>query len=119
MTPEAQRIAIAEACGWKKVKSSQGSPWGISAAFPEYEYIHQLPNYLNCLNAMHEAEKMLTDEQQWDYFIAISKIVRPERFTDDDWFVGHTDWYHNILTSTASQRAKAFLKTIGKWTEGE
>lgn len=43
MTPEAQRIAIAEACGWQLLGGMWHHPIG---GF--------IPDYLNDLNAMHE-----------------------------------------------------------------
>lgn len=96
MTPEAQRIAIAEACGH--------GDYGTRMNGWRDEEIAGLPDYLNDLNAMHEAEK------------ALLKI--------DD-FCGYWETYSNVLTAkmgcmdifhaTAAQRAEAFLRTIGKW----
>ena len=96
MKPEAQRIAIAEACGWKPDKRGLGwlSPHGYYA--PE-------PDYLNDLNAMHEAEKILNQEQKEDYFFII--------------FNFYGNW-PKAIQATAAQRARAFLRVIGKW-EGE
>ena len=96
MTPKAQRIAIAEACGWKPDKRGLGwlSPHGYYA--PE-------PDYLNDLNAMHEAEKVLNQEQKEDYFFII--------------FNFYGNW-PKAIQATAAQRARAFLRVIGKW-EGE
>ena len=96
MKPEAQRIAIAEACGWKPDKRGLGwlSPHGYYA--PE-------PDYLNDLNAMHEAEKVLNQEQKEDYFFII--------------FNFYGNW-PKAIQATAAQRARAFLRVIGKW-EGE
>jgi hypothetical protein len=80
MSPEAQRIAIAEACGWTRY-------------FPE----STLPDYLSDLNAMHEAEKVLTPEQGWEY--AQNLVVD-----------GGRGWF-----ATAAQRAEAFLRTLNLW----
>lgn len=92
MTPEQQRIAIAEACGWWiseslsiwQHKTKDGAP----------------PDYLNDLNAMHEAEKVLTTAQATTM----------------------SQYLHRRLGmlwgfATASQRAEAFLRTMGKWKE--
>jgi hypothetical protein len=96
MTPESQRIAIAEACGWKWEKlwtgEFHGKPIGEQGPFRE------LPDYLNDLNAMHEAEKTLTKDQSRTY--ACRKLSG-----------GIFDAVH----ATAAQRAEAFLHTIGKW----
>ena len=87
MTPEEQRVAIAEACGWK-------------TGYRDPEAWHPLPDYLNDLNAMHEAEKVLTTAQTTTM----------------------SQYLHRRLGmlwgfATASQRAEAFLYTIGKWKE--
>ena len=90
MTPEAQRIAIAEAC------ASQGV----------------LPDYLNDLNAMHEAEKVLTHDQMIDYSRHVGKLVTSHLPAS------RAAWMDfKLINSTASQRAEAFLRTIGKWKE--
>ena len=105
MKPEQQRIAIAEACG----KWHSGWP---------HEYMNQadrlrhIPDYLNDLNAMHEAEKMLG--ACWPtYCEHLLEIVEPEPRSLE---VCH---YWNLLHATATQRAEAFLRTIGKWEEAK
>ena len=109
MTPEQQRIAIAEACGWrctaafKEAVACWCRPGGMS---------HQtelLPNYLNDLNAMHEAEKVLTVDQLIDQaeWLGASSNEMPIK----SWVV--------LLRATAAQRAEAFLRTIGKWEEAK
>jgi hypothetical protein len=142
MTPEKQRIAIAEACGWvfeKKPRYNKMSkipawhlitPEGKVRCYKEYtiyttrgidtsgyafegelvDYIEEasVPDYLNDLNAMHEAEKVL---------------IRPNLYAKGGWgtYLRHlsivTDEQHPI-DATAAQRAEAFLRAVGKW-EGE
>jgi len=97
MTPEAQRIAIAEALGIETWKSA------LAKNCVSYRSI---PDYLNDLNAMHEAEKMITKDQQLDYAYNLKEIACP--ITGEDWMAIHT---------TAGQRSEAFLRTIGKWVE--
>ena len=98
MNPEQQRIAIAEAVG----KWHSGWP---------HEYMNQsdrlrhIPNYLNDLNAMHEAEKTLTDKAHEEFRLNLYEVLG-----DDS---------RLIVSSTAAQRAEAFLLTIGKWEEGK
>jgi len=63
---------------------------------------HDRPNYLNDLNAMHDAENSLTTSQM--------TIM--------------SQYLHRRLGmlwgfATASQRAEAFLRTIGKWKEAK
>lgn len=97
MTPEAQRVAIAEACGWK-TKYRDPEAW------------HPLPDYLNDLNAMYDAEGVLGPK--WaSYCEKLLEIVEPEPRTLE---VCH---YWNLLHATSAQRAEAFLRTIGKWKE--
>ena len=59
-----------------------------------------IPDYLDDLNAMHEAEKVLDFNQLRDMEDSVSFqfAVYP---------------FH----ATASQRAEAFLRTLGLWTE--
>ncbi|MEM6885446.1 MAG: hypothetical protein AAF571_10470 [Verrucomicrobiota bacterium] len=91
MTPEKQRIAIAEAC----------IEYGLEIFFdgggiPRWKKNAVGFNPLNDLNAMHEAEKVL--EQDYD-ILEYNDLL--------DCMSGHQ--------STAAQRAEAFLKTISKW----
>ena len=112
MTNEQINIAIAEACGWK-LKSNGLSPmwsWQNESLIHRIKWVaHKamasqgvLPNYLNDLNAMHEAEKVLSDQQADAYTTTLCLEVQPE-----------PKLYH----ATAAQRAEAFLRTLGKWVE--
>jgi hypothetical protein len=89
MTNKQINIAIAEACGWKE--ESFGPSW--------YESVTKMPDYCNDLNAMHEAEKILSDQQASAYITTLCLEVQPE-----------PKLYH----ATARQRAEAFLRTLGK-----
>jgi hypothetical protein len=94
MTPEAQRIAIAVACGWTDTQIIDGK-YGQT----------DVPDYLNDLNAMHDAEKMLKGGMRSKYDAELTLISSRD--------------YNFIWESTASQRAEAFLRTIGKWEEAK
>jgi hypothetical protein len=135
MTPEQQRIAIAEAVGVKPelrdwhAESPDGSSICFSAeteyavvswletlpkgswakdyvARPYYRY----PDYTGSLDCMHEAEKALTMDQM--------RIYQDEliRWNNRAYRTGgpthHGLW---VIHATAAQRAEAFLRTIGKW----
>ncbi len=104
MSPEAQRIEIAEACGWKEIKpcTCKEQPTGLSP-FTNTKGNH-LPDYLNDLNAMHEAEKVLLKNVHLylDYVSRLSKMVGGN---------------YDAVFATAAQRAQAFLKTLGLWKE--
>ena len=89
MTPEQQQVAIEEACGDK-------------TRYRDYPFD---------LNAMHEAEKVLTVAQRITYANQIGVVLSGGsvgRAIPNWWF---------IHEATASQRAEAFLRTIGKWEE--
>ena len=105
MTDEQINKRIAEACGYKDVAArvSEGTI-KVMTGFKNLPFDEEVPDYLNDLNAMHEAEKVLTGYQQTvTYSDNLMKIVGYHTF----------DSAH----ATAAQRAKAFLKTIEKWEE--
>lgn len=112
MKPEAQRIAIAEACGW--VFSAAAQVWYPPGLHPAQNVFgHAMPNWPADLNACHEMEHWLEFEcKQWfgeegslgsapeAYMNHLQEIVK-----NDDWcFCG----------ATAAQRCEAFLRTVGK-----
>ena len=106
MSPQAQRIAIAEACGWRMgtetVEHIDGFQWTETRKFwtSPTRKIYSLPDYLGDLNAMHEAEKAMSVDDR-------------NRYIDTLGTTYHDSW--EFCTATASQRAKAFLRAIGKW----
>ena len=107
MDKNKQKIAIAEACGYGPYEIydridgvTYGSDMGRIGRT-------RLPDYLNDLNAMSEAEKVLTDDQ---LFVMSRWLQHSTRST----LVGVA-----VMTATASQRAEAFLKTLNKWEDSE
>ncbi len=133
MNPEQQRIAIAEACGWK-LKSNGLSPmwsWQNESLIHRIKWVaHKvmasqgvLPDYLNDLNAMHEAEETLDASQCAEYARQLMKhhptycvTVLDNRFAPTEEIAYQT---YQLLHATATQRAEAFLRTIGKWEESK
>ncbi len=99
MTPEAQRTAIAEACGWKTEYRDAVSS------------VTALPDYLNDLNAMHDALKTLNADQMisMDYHLDVV-VGNGKQGLNCEYF---------LWSASAAQFAKAFLRTIGKWKEGK
>lgn len=99
-------IAIAEACGLLGPWTEQVTSCGCDGQWDLFNSDKvRLPDCCNDLNAMHEAEKILKDNKNqrvWDSYIL---------FLDES--LGSGDKIH----ATASQRAEAFLRTIGKWKE--
>lgn len=77
---------------------------------PAYMWEHgDVPDYLNDLNAMHEAEKTLTKEQQRSFAL----ILQGRQMGGMDYLAQDFRAIH----ATAAQRAEAFLRTIGKWED--
>jgi len=123
MKPEEQRIAIAEACGWTPYATDKidlsaryfdKGPWWRNAENCEVASINQLPDYLNDLNAMHEAEKILSNEQAFTmrehaWSIASFKEGKCGHASRDE-------QGRNCYNATATQRAEAFLRTLNLYT---
>lgn len=109
MNSEAQRIAIAEACGWTNVHGGEADGGLYLRGYePDYRggLAKAVPLYLTDLNAMHEAEKVLNtpvhmQKHAWNNYKALL-----EKTTDGSSF-----------HATAAQRAEAFLRTLNKWEQ--
>ena len=122
MTPEAQRIAIAEACGWTRSTDPERTrgryewvvlnPDGFEVFWSDKgTYRQALPSYLSDLNAMHEAEKVLTNEQRSQVMDALCEIVRRDHNPE----AGPMTAIIAAFFATAAQRAEAFLRTLNLW----
>lgn len=127
MSPELQRIAIAEVCGWKdlgkdaeRVRWWLPAPWGNVFESLSYEEILKkrtvyLPDYLNDLNACHDMEKILTDEQQCEFEKRLAYIKRPSsKFKG---VLGYSHITFQLVHATAIERAEAFLRILNLWKE--
>jgi hypothetical protein len=120
MNLEQQRIKIAEACGWKRVTDGHYESW-VSPEGYEYQVMFGwqtykdgtdiLPDYLNDLNAMHEAEKTLDDDLDLDYSENI------EIATGARWGANNSYDMSKYRSATAAQRAEAFLRALNLWEE--
>jgi len=99
MNAEEQRIAIAKACGWGESAFGKWHRHGVILPDPMNP-----PDYLNDLNAMHEAEEVLTDLNLYRKFLYLVVLEDPSNTSNEP------AW------ATAAQRAEAFLRTIGVWT---
>ena len=118
MSPQSQRIAIAEACGWYEIyydgtenngPESDINPLRLVGKWSKrgvgsWAIICSLPDYLNDLNAMHEAEKVLNEKQEHIMNDTLWDLMSGRKYL----------WH-----ATAPQRAEAFLRTLGKWEEGK
>lgn len=118
MTNEQINKNIAQVCGWKlghwatwsyasSFECKSGGIWSdLKATAPDGEIHASVPDYCNDLNAMHEAETVLTPIQQSRYAELLG-----------DWPTFEKGEYptFRFLHSPARQRAEAFLRTLGKW----
>ena len=117
MKPEHQRVAIAEACGWT-VTHWKVNQFDVIATKDGTEYLlKHLPDYLNDLNAMREAEKVLWDTgKAMEFTNQLVGIVCSAR--GFRWDKGTSDDHLMCLShATAGQRAEAFLRVLGLWEE--
>ena len=119
MTPEAQRIAIAEACGYSDVSFDHMEQVDIDSRSiqmwtqwmgEKHGVRIQVPAYVNDLNAMHEAEKVLNHTDRYQFGKALCSLLK----IDTDGGLDVVDIYY-ACHATAAQRAEAFLRTLGKW----
>jgi hypothetical protein len=111
MNDSEMQIAIAEACGWKlhpKNDSIVIPPNSPNSVQPR----HTLPDYLNDLNAMHEAEEVLRNDQfnYTSYWRHLFQVVAGKEWTGD---IGY--FHFEMAHATSTQRAEAFLKTLKLW----
>ena len=110
MTNRKINKAIAEYLGWKELDfHSDGKhiigdrPSFHKGKIVSYTVDQYVPDYCGDLNEMHEAEKILFTMNNWEA-CTYETALQTET----------TSWAWH---ATAKQRAKVFLKTIGKWTE--
>jgi len=100
MKPELQQEAIAKYCGCRKIHGAEIYQWSWMSS--DDIGANELPDYLNDLNAMHEAEKKLTSKQMVVYADNLNRTTP----------LG--SW---MIVATAAQRAEAFIRTLGIWVE--
>lgn len=108
MTDQEINEAIAMHLGWLRPEHPDCMKHKIGWSMPEKWWMdpktvlrfgHDIPNYCADLNAMHDAEKTLTDEQ-WDKYCDL---------------LGGSLYY--CTHATARVKAENFTRTIGKWKE--
>jgi hypothetical protein len=113
MTDEEMRVAIAEFCGWARVRvvQDEGNWKGqIRGRRPTDTFfgdeLFEVPDFLNDLNAMHEAEKVLVTRGDLGLYCAHLR----RDIQEAEGIIGSCGSL--MVHSTARQRAIAFLKTI-------
>lgn len=131
MTPEAQRIAIAEACKFARFRQDEDVTWnyGNFNGFENQKKCHDcgyslhsenwgghecdwLPDYLVDLNAIHEA---ISEKSRGPSFRACFELILQQIVTRDDPDAGSLLFY--LIHATAAQRAEAFLRTLNLWKD--
>jgi hypothetical protein len=117
MTSIEIRVAIATAVGWKNIQqrsgfgeaaSLTGTPTDAMLAdgWPARAFI---PLYHESLDAMHEAEKALSEAEYWNYVTThLPKVV--QEFNVSPQQVAHGPISH--ACAPAHLRAKAFIQII-------
>ena len=114
LTDEEKRERIAALCGFSEVMEALPEKLLIGTivvgGFPVRRIV---PDYLNSLDAMHEAERTLTSIQLGKY----AHTLQEETLY---WCVGVVPDHHAdlhslgcLITTVAYQRARAFLLTVG------
>ena len=109
MTNDQIDTAIAEFCGWTEIQlyPESGRLWGNRPGSEGQSYrLNAVPQYHRCLNAMHDAEKMLTYGDHCRNTDILEMIVGGPA-------------YKPATYAGAIQRAEALLKTVGLWQEPE
>ena len=119
MTNDEINIAIAEYRNWRNIKEIDYQPFGtdpyidgpdqmLVGIHPESDSdsdeCEPIPNYCKDLNEMHEAEITLSNEIYDEYW---NQLV----------FICTNEGEERMNSASAKLRAKAFVKTIGKWEE--
>ena len=107
MTPEQQRFAIAEVCGWKDIHPLSGCLQGIPKNGGECDR-QPLPDYLNDLNAIREAEEHIPLEKHQEYF---NRLVYSEYPVPLD----QLELTRRAVFASAPQKAEAFLRNLNLW----
>ena len=104
MSPEAQQIAIEQACGWTETEAWLDGRRCFEHADSNAGWdFDSLPDYLNDLNACREFEIWLLKNHP--NLQTIYRRILIECVGSDGFY-----WM-----ATAPQRCEAFLKTIGRW----
>jgi hypothetical protein len=121
MTPDQQQRAIEKVCGWiianpenDRADYRHWTPPNCVAK-PNHTYGDRPPNYIGDLNACHEMEQVLTYEQK-EQFVFWMNHIHPSadiHHSDDQWDFRLEVF--SLVHSPASQRAEAFLRTLGLW----
>lgn len=110
MTDDQMRIAIAEACPQVFHRPTGHAGWNYFNSYVKRVLPCIDGDPLSDLNAMHYAEKTLTDDEYEQYFETLPKVLGLDPFFK-------VESERAMLSSSARQRAEAFLRVKGLWKE--
>ncbi len=120
MNKKAQQIAIAKACGWTVIPWEELENPRVAREKKQFCLDTEdtlccwLPDYVGSLDAMNEAESILTFESgQWkryEYNLRMILVVSGRS-------VCNTAQEHRFLRASAAARAEAFLRTLNLWID--
>ena len=116
MTPNEINLRIAEAVGWTNIvhefpeNTPYGHPPGMVAPGGDLRWVERsrVPNFYHDLNACHEAEQKLTDDdfRNYELWLYHTTTTNPNP---------NYGMHRAMICATAPQRCEAFLRTLGKW----
>ena len=111
MKPEQINVAIAHECGYKSnpITGLWFEPWWFG---PDKQSggLTYPPDYYRDLNAIQTAVDTLSWETRVTFMYKLGEVLG---------FRNRNDWIVvDMINATAAQRCEAFLKTLGRWTEG-
>jgi hypothetical protein len=109
MTDAEINVAIAEACGWRECRIEVDALGVIGTGISPNDFERsRVPGFVHDLNAMHEAERALKDDEQWQYCQNVLIVVARS--------IPRATWME-ALHATAAEKAEAFVRTLGLWKE--
>lgn len=115
MSPEAQRLFIADSLGIKTEACREALVYFKGRdGYPDAVFqLAKIPDYLNDLNGMFSAEEWINEDSNrgYQYDMALCKVVKAYEGINEP--CNHLRLYH----ATAAQRAEAFLRTLNLWTD--
>ncbi len=114
MSPAQQNIAIAEACGkepWWKCPEHSQIDGPVCRWCGNVATLEDCPDYTGSLDAMHEAERILTQSQCHAYNNCLLYNAPYPRYSEG--FARQWSW-----GASAAQRAEAFLRALNLWEGG-
>lgn len=119
-----QQIAIATAMGWKDIEiytppfnamdGEKQQPVFARGHRTKNSIWMSLPEYTESQDLMHEVLSTLDQEGQFEFFYNLNEVVGLVDPFSPAWLKEFACFA--LINATAAQKAEAYLKTIGKWT---